>query len=113
MATREIEQDRWEDYFNHFSAVMGAELVEIEVAGLDVGDQVAAEWMPLSGISYDPKDDILVVDAGEVLRHTIRRPRKVYIEEDDNGIHSMDIECAQGHRHILRFKTPMALPEAD
>ncbi len=110
MATREIPQDHWKDYFDHFSMVMDSELVEIEVAGLDVGDQIEAEWLPLSGISYDPKDDVVVVDAGDVLQHSIRKPRKIHVDEDDNGLHSMDIECAQGHHHILRFKAPLALP---
>lgn len=34
---------------------------EIEVALLDIGDQIEAEWVPLLGITYDPKDDPVVV----------------------------------------------------
>ena len=28
---------------------------------LKLGDQVAAEWLPFFGITYDPKDDIFEI----------------------------------------------------
>jgi hypothetical protein len=34
---------------------------EIEVAFFDLGNQVVAEWLPLLGISHDPKDDIVEI----------------------------------------------------
>jgi Family of unknown function (DUF5335) len=38
-----------------------ASRAEIEVASLALGDQVEAEWLPLLGIAYDPKDDLVQV----------------------------------------------------
>ncbi len=110
MADRVLERDHWKDYFDHFSSVTGTELVELEVAGLDIGDQVEAEWLPLSGISYDPKDDVLVVDAGEALQHLIRSPKAIRVQEDDSGIHSFEVEDGDGHVQIIRLKAPLALP---
>jgi len=53
--------------------------VEIEVASLDLGDQVQAKWLPLIGITYDPKDDVVEV-ALEGLDHMIHRPREMYMD---------------------------------
>jgi hypothetical protein len=36
-------------------------VAEIEVASLDLGDQIQAEWLPLIGITYDPNDDVVEV----------------------------------------------------
>ncbi|RMG55652.1 MAG: hypothetical protein D6717_07670 [Gammaproteobacteria bacterium] len=113
MAIRELERDHWKDYFDHFSSVSGTELVEVEVAGLDIGDQVEAEWLPLAGISYDPKDDVLTIDAGEVLQHMVRSPRVIRVDEDDSGIHSFEVEDGDGHVQVLRLKAPLALPPAE
>ena len=45
---------------------------EIEIASLSICDQIEAEWLPLLGIVYDPKDDIIEValeglDPGPIL----------------------------------------------
>lgn len=112
MAIRQIEKDQLKDYFDHFSMIMPAELVEIEVAGLDLGDQIEAEWVPLNGISYDPKDDVVVVDL-EKTEHTVRAPAEVVVDEGDDGIHSISIKCGEGHLHVLRLKEPRKLPEKD
>ena len=39
---------------------------EIEVASLDLGDQIEAEWLPLLGITYDDKDDVLEIALEEL-----------------------------------------------
>lgn len=113
MATQEIRKDHLEDYFNHFSTIMPAELVEIEVAGLDIGDQVEAEWLPLNGISYDPKDDAVVVDLGDGrIEHLISRPVEVVVDEGVSGINSISIRDGDDKLHVLRLKEPRALPSA-
>jgi hypothetical protein len=38
-----------------------AKRVEIETASLKLGGQVAAEWLPMIGLSYDPKDDLIEI----------------------------------------------------
>jgi hypothetical protein len=43
---------------------------EIEIAGLVFGDHVAAKWLPLLGITYDPKGDLVEI-ALEGLDHLI------------------------------------------
>lgn len=111
MANQNITKENLKDYFDHFSMIMPTELVEIEVAALDLGDQIEAEWTPMTGISYDPKDDIVVVDLDNGnLQHTIRSPQEVVVDEDDNGIRSITIKCGEGHLHVLHLKQPRSLP---
>ena len=112
MATREISREQLQDYFDHFSTIMPSELVEIEVAGLELGDQIEAEWVPLKGISYDPGNDRVVV-AVENSEHTVKAPADVVVDEDDNGIRSISIKCGEVHLHVLRLKELRKLPERD
>ncbi len=114
MATRKIEKSHLKDYLDHFSSIMPDEQAEIEVAGLDLGDQIEAEWVTMSGISYDPKDDVVVVDInnGE-LQHMIRKPVDFEVTEDENGVHAFEIRCGEGHLHIVRLKTPQPAPQGE
>jgi hypothetical protein len=34
---------------------------KVEAASLDLGDQIVAEWVPLLGVTYDARDDLLDV----------------------------------------------------
>ncbi len=113
MTTRQIERNDLKSYLDGFSTIMPTELVEIEVAALDIGDQIEAEWAPLSGITYDPKDDVVVVDIDDgAVEHMIRSPQEFIVDEDDNGIHSFSVRDADGRLHIIKLKAPKALPNA-
>ena len=112
MTTHTIDRNDLEHYLDHFSGIMPTELVEIEVAGLDLGDQVEAEWVPLSGISYDPRDDVVVIDLNDgALQHMVRQPREFVVEEDNAGIHSFSIRDNDGRLHLVKLKEPRELPE--
>ncbi len=106
---RVLEKNEWEAYFDRVSGRLGAELVEIEVAGLDLGDQIETEWVPLIGFTYDPKDDVFEVAVSGV-DHVIRNPAEVVVEESVEGLHWVEITDGEGHRHIVRLRAPLALP---
>ena len=75
-----VPQEAWDRFFNGVSELMQQRLVEVEVIGLDVGDQVEAEWVPLLGVTYDPKSDSLFVQTSTgagMLDHSIDSPREV------------------------------------
>ena len=82
---------------------------EVEVASLRLGDQVEAEWLPLLGIAYDSKDDIVEV-ALEGLDHLIPSPREIYVDDDPLGLWTFEIVNADDVREIIRFRDPLALP---
>lgn len=101
----------WKDYFDRMSSALVGKWAEIEVTSLDLGDQIVAEWIPMIGISYDSKDDLVDVALDRV-RHLIRQPREVVIEEGPIGIASVAIVDAEGSKQVVRLKEPLRLPAA-
>ena len=70
---------------------------------LKLGSQVQAEWVPLIGISYDPKDDVLEI-ALEGLDHLITNPTELYVDEGHTGFESLSVLDGDSNRHILRLR---------
>ena len=54
MQARKLDRSEWQAYFDRISKQIGGRRVEIEVASLDIGDQIGVEWVPLKGVTYDP-----------------------------------------------------------
>lgn len=109
MTTRKLEKVEWRSFLDNLSKLLEAKEAEVEVASLRLGVQVQAEWLPLIGITYDPKDDVVEV-ALEGLDHLIRSPREIYIENDAGALASMEIVDAGDVKHIVRFKDELLLP---
>ena len=61
MAPKKLEQGQWQEFFDRVSKVLDGKQAEIEIASLSLGDQVRAEWLPLLGLVYDHKDDLVEV----------------------------------------------------
>ncbi len=74
------------------------------MVGLDIGDQPAADALQLEGISYDEANDKITLNLSDVAEHSIAGPQNVYVEEDDNGLKSIEVICKEGHRHIIKLQ---------
>ena len=109
---RVVPKAEWRSFFDGVSKVLLGKRAEIEVATLDLGDQIIAEWLPMIGITYDSKDDLLDV-ALDRMSHLIRRPREIVVEEGDTGLKSVAVVDADGARQIVNLKDPLLLPYAD
>jgi hypothetical protein len=109
MATRTLAKEEWQSYCDRISKGVTGKRAQIEVAGLPLGDQVAAKWLPLIGITYDAKDDLLEI-VMEGFDHLIRRPRSVSIDDDLNWLRSMEIIDSERRRQIVRLMEPVSLP---
>jgi hypothetical protein len=105
---RSLPRDEWRGFFDRMSKPLLGKRAEIEVAALDVGDQIVAEWVPLIGITYDSKDDLLDVALDRANR-LIRHPQEILVEEADTGLASVAVVDAEGARHIVRLKEPLTL----
>lgn len=112
MTIHVLESRRWQPYFDQVSRELGATEVEIEVIGIGIGDQVHSEWVPLNGLSYDPKTDRMQVMAGPV-DHQIYHPRQVAVDDDLEGLHSISVINTEGYREIIKLRKPMMLPMSD
>ena len=106
--SRTIPKAAWQPFFDGLSAVAVGKRAEIEVASLDIGDQIVAEWLPLLGMTYDPRDDLLdIAVAG--LNHRIRRPRQIVTEEGDDGVELIAVISEDDTQQVVRLKEPLML----
>ena len=109
MPLTQLAKARWQPYFDHLGGALRATRVEIEVTGLGLGHQVEADWIPLIGVSYDPKGDVLAVIA-EGVEHLIRHPRQIHVDQERDWLNSLEAIDAEGNHHIVLFKQALRLP---
>jgi hypothetical protein len=118
MASQEIARDLWQSYFDEFSRSAPASEVTLEVAGEDVGDQIAAERLVFDGITYDDGDDIVLVALNapgaprEDYEHLIQSPRQVQVATLDNGETTIEVTDAESRKHLVHVRPAEALPPA-
>jgi len=108
---RNIPKSEWRSFFDRMSKALLGKWAEIEVAQLDLGDQIVAEWIPLLGVTYDSNDDLLDV-ALDRLDHLIYRPKEIIVDESPDGLSSVAVVDADGARQMVTFKVPLMLPAA-
>ena len=109
MTLRQLGNAQWQTYFDRVAAALGAKQVEIEVAGLGLGDQVEADWIPLIGLSYDPAGDSVAV-IGEGVEHFIRHPKHIHVEHDTESLRSVEVIDAEDVHHFVLLRDPLSLP---
>ena len=108
---RTIPKTEWRSFFDRMSQALLGKWAEIEVASMDLGDNIIAEWVPMIGITYDSRDDLLDVALDRV-DHLIRHPKEILVEEDENGLKSVAVLDGDGTRQIINLRTPLMLPPA-
>jgi len=104
-----IPRDHWRTFFDGVSKALLGKWAEVEIASRDLGDQIVANWIPLLGITYDSRDDLLDV-ALDRANHIIRQPREIVVDETATGIASVAVIDGDGVLQIIRFKEPLTLP---
>ena len=113
MDRHNLPKRAWKPYFEMMSDALIGKWAEVEVASLDLGDQIVAEWVPLLGVTYDDKDDLVDVALGgeNQLNHLIRRPTQIEILEETDGVRSIAITTGDGTVQVLKLKDPLRLPQ--
>lgn len=110
MTARKLEKLEWAAYFDALSKELKSAQAEVEIASLKLGDQVQANWLPLFGLVYDRKDDLIEV-ALDGIDHLINKPRDVYVDEGEGLLASIEIIDDDDNRQIIKLRQPIALPE--
>src|ERR1700704_3523529 len=109
LTTREIPRGEWRAYFDEFSRNLPDTVASVEVIGAGGGAQIKAERPRLTGITYDDRDDILVIglDAPgglpEDLEHIVYEPQKIMVAEGD-GETVYDVEDAERTQTLVRLE---------
>ena len=109
MAVRKIDKPEWRVFFDWLSQGLLGARVEIEVASLDLGDQIEAEWLPLLGITYDDKDNLLEI-ALEGVDHLIHGPREVWADLNVGEMMSFEVIDDRVVSQIIKLRQPLMLP---
>jgi hypothetical protein len=113
--TKQITPDRMEQYFNGFSKRFlqkDNRTADVEVLGMDLGDQVEGEGVRLIGITYEPNTKELEVEleTGDLRSY---KPKEVWaIEEDDGFIRALEIVRDDDTKEIVRVRR-QAIRRAD
>jgi hypothetical protein len=112
--TREIPREEWHVYFDDFSRELPALIAMLEVDGEEIGAQIEVDTSRLTAITYDYKDDIVVIGLDSVddstpedVEHIISAPRRILVAEKA-GETDFDFEDSEGTRTLLRLR---AAPE--
>ena len=109
---RNLPKSEWRSFFDRMSKALLGKWAEIEVAQLDLGDQIVAEWIPLLGVTYDSKDDLLDV-ALDRFDHLIHQPKEIMVDESRDGVTSVAVVDNDGARQVVKFKAPLTLPSSN
>jgi hypothetical protein len=86
-ATTTPQRDEWSTLTDRLSADHQGHDVAIEILDSEGGDSSLVERLPFDGITYDHKDDVVVVSVGGrsprypvVLRHMIAHPQEILFD---------------------------------
>ena len=115
MSYEHVEPAQWKAFFDSFSHHLVGRQVEIEIVGLDLGDQIEVAWRPLGGLTYEPRSDTLHVYVNgrdDHIDHAIVAPQEVWAELEDDALKSVVVMDRDGHKQFVRFRDPLALPPA-
>ena len=117
MTTRfyQLPKERWEEFFDDFAGVLSTESrqVDIEVAGLAIGDQTAAQHLPLNGLTYEPKTDTFYIysdGSGANLDHAIVHPKEIWVELGPTGLSRVVVKEEGDQQQFIVLREALALP---
>ena len=115
-----IEQDRWQDFLDDFSKRNQLRATRMEVVDKEAGAGEEEEFLPLVGVSFEPKGS----DAGSVVvilgdkndRHVEHRIENVQriapLVGEDTGLEAgLGFEDGDGARTLLLLEHLAELPE--
>lgn len=110
MQNHTIDKAEYKSYFDNISRLIKGQQVELEVTGLDIGNQIESEWVALEGFSYDPQEEILVVHT-PALDHAVHHPIQIIAAEEGLELNSLFIKDTDDHTHIVQFRHPLQLEQ--
>ena len=105
------DKSQWRELCDRLSRALAGKSAEIEVGSLALGSQIEAEWLPLIGIAYDPREDMIEL-ALEGLDHMIAHPRQLSVQQGPDGVAAILIIDQEGQQQILRLRDPLLLPRS-
>lgn len=107
MAIQKLERDQWATYFDTFSRDFirskRSDYAQIRVLSTEDGAQPETSWLPLIGLTYDAKSDLLDVSV-ENMDHLVYQPEEIYVDEEDGVISSLEVVRKDGTKEIIELR---------
>jgi Family of unknown function (DUF5335) len=107
--TRIIPRREWQAYFDRYTrehldpAGEDHETAVLEILSPELGDQVEVAWVPLLGLTYDPKSNAFEL-AMEEVDHLVFRPEEIAVVEEEDGFISALEVSSDDAREIIRLR---------
>jgi len=108
MSVRMLPKAEWKVYFDSVSRGAEGDKALVEVGGALGRPQPATKWLPLIGMTYEPKEDVLEI-ALEGFDHLIRRPKAISVHERPEGVVGFEIVDGDEQKQIVNLKEPISL----
>ena len=116
-AMQELPRESWRTYFDGLSRQLGTVEATVEIDGSDLGAQVEAESLLLTGISYDDRDEVLAISLAEPgsprdgVEHMVQQPRRIAVGGTDAMLPAaIEAEDAEGVRTLVELRAVPELP---
>src|ERR1700733_10389618 len=114
---RDLPSESWRAYFDGLSRQLGAVEATVEIDGSDLGAQIEAESLTLTGISYDDRDKVLVINLAEPgspldeIEHMVQQPRRIAVDSTGTILpNAIEAEDAEGQRTLVELRAVPELP---
>ena len=108
MAARSLPKTEWRAYCDRISRGLLGKQAEIEITGLTCGNRMATKWLPLHGITYDPRADLLEITL-DCLDHLIDGPREIAVDDGPEGLTVIQIVDNDKRRQIVKLRQPLMI----
>ena len=106
-----IEKSEWPYFCERMTSALDSAEAEVEVASLELGDQIETEWLPLIGITYDPNDDLFDI-ALEGIDHLVEHPQQLRVDGPPGALSALEIVDSNGIQHLVKLRDALMLPRA-
>jgi hypothetical protein len=109
MTIRRLERSEWSSFCALAWRRVIGKRAEIEALSLQIGRQLAVPRLPIYGIHYDPRGDVIKILLADH-EHLIYRPREVYVDDQPERLLSLEIIDADGAQQIIVLHESLMLP---
>jgi uncharacterized protein DUF5335 len=109
MKNREVPREEWPKFFEELERRHRNARVTVRVLHPELGSQVEARDLPLTGVAFDPTgrgsiEVLLGGRPGTNLEHDVPAPQRVLAELSDDGTEvALDIQSEGGVQTLLEF----------
>jgi hypothetical protein len=111
MTVRQLARDDWHPFLEELTRTVRGRQTRVEIGSADLGGQRLVENVPLLGLSYDTRGDMIEIEF-EAIGHRVTAPTALFVDQMPNGVTGIEILGGDDVRTILRLKEPLLLTES-